>query len=69
MMKPRTVETEKVRSLHADFAPIGEERWVTPDEARFLLIVGRAELAGKKEAQQPYKHREMLAERTRSRKG
>lgn len=69
-MKPRSTETEKVRSLHADFAPIGEERWVTPDEARFLLVVGRAALITEQAAQpQQYKHREMVAERSRPRKG
>jgi len=67
-MKPRSIETERVRSLHNDFAPIGEERWVTPDEARFLIVVGRAELLAERDEQQ-YKHREMLTQRPRVRKG
>jgi hypothetical protein len=67
-MKPRSIETERVRSLHSDFAPIGEERWVTPDEARFLIVVGRAELLAERDEQQ-YKHREMLTQRPRVRKG
>jgi len=42
MSKPRACETEVVESLHPDLAPVGQTCHVTPEEARFLLLVGRA---------------------------
>jgi hypothetical protein len=71
-MKPRSIETEKVRSLHPDLAPVGTIKYMTVEEADFMEFVGRGERVKDNDAKatEPYKHREMIAERPRhARKG
>ena len=44
MTTPRSVETQKVVSRHRDFAPLGTVVAVTPEEAKLMVMIGRAEL-------------------------
>jgi hypothetical protein len=41
---PRSIETQKVVSRHRDFAPLGTVVAVTPEEAKLMVRIGRAEL-------------------------
>jgi hypothetical protein len=64
----RACETVQVESRHKDFAPIGKKVWVTPDEAKCMVAIGRAvkvqqELNLSEDRQPTYAHREMLADR------
>ena len=62
-MKPRSCETVLVESKHKDLAPLGSQLHVTPDEARFLTLVGRASLVN---VEQPvYPTRQMVATQSR----
>lgn len=63
---PRACETVRVISRHADLAPIGKEVWLTPDEAKFMVLIGRAQYYATSEPDRAaplrrYKHREMRA--------
>jgi hypothetical protein len=64
-VRHRLIETEKLVSLHHDFAPIGQVRFTTPDEARLLVSIGRARYADEApdvaSADDGYRHREMTA--------
>lgn len=44
MTTPRAVETKRVVSKHIAFAPVGSVVAVTPDEAKLMVMIGRAEL-------------------------
>jgi hypothetical protein len=55
-MSQRACETVQVTSLHSAFAPIGAKRWVTPEEAKLMLMIGRAELANAEQPSYPTRH-------------
>lgn len=63
MSKPRACETVQVKSLHKDLAPIGTKKWLTPEEAKFMVLVGRAQVLDDEALQQPaYNTRHMVAQ-------
>jgi hypothetical protein len=60
-MKPRASETVLVRSLHKDFAPVGSQLYLTPEEAKLMISIGRATLHVEPDKKSDtYKHREMV---------
>lgn len=66
-MNQRACETVQVASLHTAFAPIGEKRWVTPDEAKLLVMIGRAEAVSAEQPSYPTRH--MVATAPKKMKG
>jgi hypothetical protein len=69
MPKPRAIETERLISLHPDFAPVGQVRYATKEEADLLIRIGRArydESSADKKQDEGYRHREMRASQSQS---